>query len=143
LFNFPTLSILVIFQCKGIYIFQLNFHMTNFIKIFLSVLELFHVSSGRDGRKEEIYRLFAGIKAHLKRFWYKISDNVYGSEKNLCVAEVQSSLKCHFNYKPWFTITTIIIFCILQNFKTSKSHIISIYQEKPTNALKKYFKSTH
>jgi len=55
--------------------------MKNFMKIFLAVLELFHVSSWRDGRKEEFYRLFAGIRAHLEQFSYKISDEVYESEK--------------------------------------------------------------
>jgi len=74
--------------------------MTNFMKTFLTVLELFHVSSWTDGRKEEFYRLFAGIKAHLERFSFKISDNVYEAEKTLCIVEEQSTLKCHFNFKP-------------------------------------------
>jgi len=74
--------------------------MKNFMKSFLAVLELIHVSSWRDGGKEEFYRLFAGIKAYLEPFSYKISDDVYESEKTLYVVEEQSTLKCHFNYKP-------------------------------------------
>lgn len=63
--------------------------MTNFMKIFLVVLELFRVGSWRDGRKEEFYRLFAGIKEHLEPFSYKISNDVYESKKTLYFAEEQ------------------------------------------------------
>ena len=66
--------------------------MTNFMKIFLAVLELFDVSNWRDGRKEEFYRLFAGIRAQLESFSYKISDEVYESEKTLYAVEEQSTL---------------------------------------------------
>jgi hypothetical protein len=80
---------------------RVKFHMTSYMKITLAVLELFHVSSWRDGRKkEEFYKLFAGIKAHLEIFSYKISNDVYESEKTLCFLEKQSTLKCYFNYNP-------------------------------------------
>jgi hypothetical protein len=68
------------------------------MKFFLADLELFNASSWRD-RKEAFYRLFAGIKAHLEIFSYKISDNIYESEKTLCVFEEQSTWICHLNCK--------------------------------------------
>jgi hypothetical protein len=41
--------------------------------------------------------------------------------------EKQSTLKCYFNYNPWFTAKTRIIFRILQNVKITNSHTIYIY----------------
>jgi hypothetical protein len=42
------------------------------MKIFLAVLELFHVSSWRDGGKEAFYRLFAGKRRTWKNFLTKL-----------------------------------------------------------------------